>query len=37
MSLLKPYTTLLIGAALGFFLVPKLMKFAPVAKLTGGA
>lgn len=30
MSFLKPYSTLLIGAALGYFLVPKLIKMTPI-------
>lgn len=34
MSLLKPYTTLLIGIAIGYFLMPKAIKMMP---LGGGA
>lgn len=30
MSFLKPYSTLLIGAALGYFVVPKVVKMLPI-------
>lgn len=29
MTMLKPYTTLAVGAAIGFFLLPKLLRLVP--------